>query len=511
MTLKEQIGQRLIIGFNGTTVSEELIQAVKEYKIANIILFSRNIIDSDQLKTLCADIQKLVRSETGHSALIAIDQEGGIVTRLSNDCVNIPGAMALASTGDTDNAYRAGVITGKQLKSLGININFAPCVDVNSNPKNPVIGVRSFGDDPVKVGEYASAMIKGFDESGVMACVKHFPGHGDTDIDSHISLPCVDKSKAELEKCELLPYRHAIGAGVPAVMTAHILFPQLEPDNIPATMSRRIITDLLRKEMGFDGIVISDCMQMNAIREHFGTVGGIILAMSAGVDMVLVCHDVKLSCESASEVEKAVLEGRLDANEMLESAERIIALKKKWADSETGREFDIKSAQEENSALIQKTITVVGNSGIMPLGDKPLCIGCEVYRTNYAQEGVSAAGLFENVMSNELDGEALTVSVNPCEVEINAVVETAKNYSSVVVGTYNAHMNRGQLKLVNALSEAGMTTFCVAMQNPYDLADLPENVVRLAAFEHSKRAVIAVAKVLKGEEKPSNSLSVKLK
>ncbi len=448
MTLKEQIGQRLFVGFSGTTVSEELRYAVKEYKIANIILFSRNIIDAEQLKTLCNDIQQLVRSETGHSALIAIDQEGGIVTRLSDDCVNIPGTMALASTGDTNNAYRAGVITANQIKALGININFAPCVDVNSNPKNPVIGVRSFGDDPKKVGEYASAMIKGFGEGGVMACVKHFPGHGDTDMDSHISLPCVDKSKSELEKCELLPFKTAIEAGAPAVMTAHILFPQLEPDNVPATMSRRIITDLLRDEMGFEGIVISDCMQMAAIREHFGTVNGIISAMTAGVDMVLVCHDLKLSCEAVSEVEKAVLDGKLNRDEMLESANRIISYKNKWADSKADSEFYIEIARNENSSLVQKTITAVGNCETMPTGDKPLCIGCAAYRTNYAQEKISSGGSFEEIMSKELNGNSLSVSVDPNDDEIKSAVEIARNYTCVIIGTYNGHMNKGQLRLV---------------------------------------------------------------
>ncbi len=510
MTLKEQIGQRLIVGFHGTEVSEELRAVVREYKIGNIILFSRNIVDANQLKILCNDIQQLVRTETGHSALIAIDQEGGIVTRLSKDCVNVPGTMALASTGDVNNAYKAGVITGKQLKSLGININFAPCVDVNSNPKNPVIGVRSFGDDPVKVGEYASAMVKGFEEGGVMACIKHFPGHGDTDMDSHISLPCVDKSKCELEKCELVPFKSAIEAGAPAVMTAHIMFPQLEPNKVPATMSRRIITDLLRNEIGFEGVVISDCMQMNAIKEHFGTVNGIISALSAGVDMVLVCHDLKVSCEAVIEVEKAVLDGRINADEMLESADRILAYKKKWADLDSESDFDIVQAQKENSVLIQKTITAVGNSEIMPIGDKPLCIGCAIYRTNYAQEDASGSGLFERVMSCELNGEALTVSVNPSDDEINSAIEASKNHTSAIVGTYNGHMNQGQLKLVRSLSESGIPTFCVAMQNPYDLADLPESVIKLAAFECSNRAITAAAKVLKGEEVPSNSISVKI-
>ena len=288
MDRREQIGQRLVTGFPGTELTEDFRRMVREYKISNVILFRENITDCAQLKQLCGEIQALVRRETGHGAFITADQEGGLVTRLPGDAVNVPGAMAIAATGDPENAYRAGLLTGRELRALGVNFDLAPSVDVNSNPENPVIGARSYGDTPQEVSRYANRMIRGLLDGGVLCSAKHFPGHGDTDTDSHLALPCVDKSMEELERTELLPFREAVRAGVPAVMTTHILFPQLEPEHLPATMSRRIMTGLLREQMGFDGLIVSDCMEMRAIKDHFGTVNGVVAAMAAGVDLVFI-------------------------------------------------------------------------------------------------------------------------------------------------------------------------------------------------------------------------------
>lgn len=239
MTNQVLIGQRLVAGFPGTAITPELVQVIRQYKIGNIILFRENISDAAQLRTLCADLTELIRRETGYDPFIMVDQEGGVVTRLSEDCVNVPGAMALASTGDPGNTYLAGKLTGAELRRLGINFDLAPSVDVNCNPANPIIGVRSYGDTPSTVVKYATGMIRGLQDGGVLCLAKHFPGHGDTSMDSHLTLPCVDKPRTELEKMELAPFRAVIADGVPAIMTAHILFPTLDDSGVPATMSRR--------------------------------------------------------------------------------------------------------------------------------------------------------------------------------------------------------------------------------------------------------------------------------
>ena len=393
MTLKEQIGQRLMTGFHGTELTDDYRRVVREYKIANVILFRENIESCAQLKRICGEIQQLVRAETGHSAFIAIDQEGGIVSRLPADGVNVPGAMAIAASGDPENAYRAGLLTGRQLKGLGVNFDFAPVADVNTSAANPVIGARSYGDDPQEAGRYVCQMIRGLTDGGVLSSAKHFPGHGDTDVDSHLALPKVDKSREELERAELIPFRMAVAAGVPAIMTSHILFPQIEPEYLPATMSRRILTGILREELGFEGLIVSDCMEMLAIRDHFGSVKGTVAAMGAGVDLVLITHSTLVSGEAAEAVAQAVAEGRVDAAEMKRSAERVLEYKKKWADSQTSQTgasgqqaaFDFVAARAESLAMLQRTITEVHRpaAGTVDCGQSPSCIGCRSYRSAF--------------------------------------------------------------------------------------------------------------------------------
>lgn len=327
MTLQEKIGQRLIGGFPGTEMTEEFIRIVKQYKIGNVILFKHNVVNRQQLKKLCEDIQTLIHRETGHSAFITIDQEGGVVTRLPDDAVNVPGGMALAATGDPENARLAAAITARELHALGVNFNFAPDTDINNNPDNPIIGSRCFGDTPQQVAEYAVAQLTGYQENNMLASAKHFPGHGDTGSDSHISLPLIDKSLNQLEQMELVPFQAMIDAGCPCIMTTHILFPQIEPKKLPATMSRTIVTGLLKEKMGFQGLVVSDCMEMDAIKKFYGTAEGAAAAAAAGVDLIIVSHTETLLEQAAIRMEKAVLDGDIPLAELDASVEKILRYK----------------------------------------------------------------------------------------------------------------------------------------------------------------------------------------
>jgi beta-N-acetylhexosaminidase len=228
MTIKQMLGQKLVFGFHGETLSEEFKQLIREYKVGNVILFLRNVKSAEQLRRLCGEIQELILAETGYPAFIVIDQEGGMVTRLPTDAVNVPGAMAISATENAENARIAAGITIRQLRGLGVNFNMAPVLDVNSNPANPVIGVRSIGDDPQKVAEFGEAAVRAYENTGVYCCGKHFPGHGDTNVDSHLGLPRIEKTIEELEAAELIPFRRCIEAGIPAIMSSHILFPNIE-------------------------------------------------------------------------------------------------------------------------------------------------------------------------------------------------------------------------------------------------------------------------------------------
>src|SRR2546421_4437877 len=239
MTLEEQIGQILMAGFWGSTPSQEIIDLIQRHHIGNILLFSRNIRDAQQVFEVTQTFQVIAKESGQHyPLLIAIDQENGLVQRLGEAATIFPGNMALGAIGSEEVAYRVALATGRELQALGINMNLAPVVDVNNNPANPVIGVRSFGEDPHLVARLAAAMVKGYHDAGILSCLKHFPGHGDTTVDSHLALPTIPHTLQRLEAVELVPFKSAIAAGADSVMSAHISFPALTGQpGLPATLS----------------------------------------------------------------------------------------------------------------------------------------------------------------------------------------------------------------------------------------------------------------------------------
>ena len=509
--LRWQVGQRMMAGFSGTRVTEELRRVIREEKIGNIILFEENVENNAQLRALCQELQALVMEATGLPALIAIDQEGGVVSRLKADCAVAPSAMAVAATGDTDNAFLAGQVTGAELRALGVNFNLAPTVDVNANPHNPVIGARSYGDHPETVSAYGAAMIRGLQAGGVLSCAKHFPGHGDTAVDSHLGLPRVDKSLAELERCELKPFRAAIDAGVSAVMTTHILFPQLEPDGVPATMSRRIMTGLLREKLGFDRLIISDCMMMGAIQQFYGTVPGCLAALGAGVDMVIVSHDPELAAQACAAVRDKARQDDAYAGEMDAAITRILACKASLAALPAPDESCPGSPAHRAAmrALREKSLTPVGAS-LPPLGEKPLFVGCYPYQATLVSSPVDRRVCFPDWMRQHLGGDGLVVATDPGAEEIAAAASAAPGHTCLVLGTYNAHRKSGQRRLLEALAATGIPTICVALRDPYDLAALPEGAAGLAVYEYSEDSLAAAAEALSGRLTPAGCLSVRL-
>lgn len=515
MSLRQKIGQRLVVGFPGLEMTQEYIDLVREYKVGNVILFAENVESASQLKNLCDAIQTLTLAETGHPAFITIDQEGGVVTRLHEKfAAVVPSAMAIAATGNPHNAYLAGKLTARELLALGINFDLAPDMDINSNPQNPVIGVRSYGDTPQTVSAYGVEMIRGLLDGGVLCTTKHFPGHGDTEVDSHLSLPKVDKSLEELEACELASFRAAIEAGVPSVMTTHILFPQIEPDPIPATMSRRIITGLLKERLGFQGLVISDCMMMNAIQKEYGTVNGCVAAVAAGVDLVFTSHSVALARQACQALEQKLQSGELSMDEMDSSVQSILRCKEQISRHvpESLSVVGCKEHREIVQRLMEEAITAVQipDAGQPSLGDHPIFLGCYPFRPTIASNPEMKELSFADFLAGKLGGASMATPVDPTEEEINAIVEKAKGHSCIVVGTYNGHIKKGQLALVRALARLDAPVVCVALRNPYDLRNLPQTVYALAAYSYDESSLSAVAQVLRQAKAPHGKLSVSL-
>ncbi|MFW6229939.1 MAG: glycoside hydrolase family 3 protein, partial [Halanaerobium sp.] len=277
MSLEEKVGQLFQVGFSGSTVNDEIKDLIENYHIGGVIYFSRNIKNPAQTAELSNNLQQLaLDSGSGFPLFISADQEGGTVTRLKG-ATHFPGNMALGAAQSKNLTEKVAQATASELKNLGINVNLAPVLDVNNNPANPVIGVRSFGEDPELVAELGMSYIKGLQSEGITATAKHFPGHGDTDTDSHLDLPIIKHQRSRLDEVELYPFKKAIEAGVDSIMTAHVYFPAIEKEEgIPATLSKSVLTDLLRDELKFEGLIITDCMEMNAIVNTFGTVEGAV-------------------------------------------------------------------------------------------------------------------------------------------------------------------------------------------------------------------------------------------
>ena len=318
-------GQLLMVDIPGKTLDEATAEFLRRHHIRAVCLFRKNLGSEIEIRQLTAEL----RAVMGEYALIALDQEGGSVIRATS-LPQAPAAMALGAVGDAHLAEEVGAAVARGLRYLGINWNFAPVLDVNNNPANPVIADRSFGADPALVERMARAWMRGSLREGVACCVKHFPGHGDTHVDSHFSLPCVDKSLAELEALELKPFR-ALAHGskgdlaAPAMMTAHIVYPQLDPEH-PATLSRRLLTGLLRESIGFQGVVITDALMMKAVHDRYGHAGAALLALQAGADMPLAQGSQAEQAATLAAIKLAIQEGRLKLLDLQAAQQRLNAL-----------------------------------------------------------------------------------------------------------------------------------------------------------------------------------------
>ncbi|MEU2153980.1 glycoside hydrolase family 3 protein [Streptomyces sp. NPDC019396] len=333
-------------GFPGTTAPEWLLRRIGE-GLAAVGLFGRNIASPEQLSALTAQL----RAERD-DVLVAIDEEGGDVTRLEvRTGSSFPGNHALGSVDDTDLTRQVAAALGRRLAACGVDLNWAPSADVNSNPNNPVIGVRSFGSDPALVARHTAAYVEGLQSAGVAACTKHFPGHGDTSVDSHHALPRIDVELATLHARELLPFHSAIAMGSKSVMSAHILLPALDPDH-PATLSPRILTGLLRQELGFDGLIVTDGMEMKAVAETYGIERGSVLAIAAGADAIcvgggLADEDTVLRLRDA--LVTAVRQGELPEERLADAAARVRALAD-WTRGARGAASEPGAASQEGTA-----------------------------------------------------------------------------------------------------------------------------------------------------------------
>lgn len=329
MSLDEKICQLIIAGFDGYTVDNNLKTLIKDKHVGSVILYERNVQNSAQLLNLINDIKDLNKDNVA-PLFISTDEEGGTVSRMPKEFLRLPNNSEIGKIDDENFSYNIGKIIGTQLSSFGFNMDFAPVLDINSNPNNPVIGARSFGNDKDLISRLGVQTMKGINSENVIPVIKHFPGHGDTSVDSHLGLPIVEHPFSRLNNFELVPFKKAIENGADAVMIAHILLPKLDKEN-PSTLSKTIITDILRENLKFDGVVITDDMTMGAITKNYNIGDAAVKSINAGSDLILVSHGIENINTVIDSIKSAVNNNIISEDRINKSVYRILSLKEKYA------------------------------------------------------------------------------------------------------------------------------------------------------------------------------------
>ena len=350
MTLEQKIGQLFIVGFEGDIINDEIIDLVKNQEVGGLIYFSRNVLDSNQIITLNNEIKAIKKDIP---LFISVDEEGGVVSRVPDEFLKLPSSGYIGKFDDENLSYNIGSIIAKELKSLGFNMDFAPVLDIDSNPNNTVIGERAFGNNADIVSKLGIKTMEGLRDGGIIPVVKHFPGHGDTDIDSHYGLPIVTKTLEELNNLEFIPFKNAIENGADVVMVSSIILSSIDSE-YPATMSKKVTTDILRNKLNFDGVIATDDMTMGAIMDNYNLTDAVIMAINAGNDLILVCHGYDDIIKSISAVKDAVSSNIISEERIDESVYRILKLKEKYRvnDDIISNEIDIEGINLEINSLL---------------------------------------------------------------------------------------------------------------------------------------------------------------
>ena len=525
-SIEQKIGQLMVFGFKGKTATPEIKKLIREHHVGGIILFGRNIGTTEEVLALTTELQREAK-DAGHEKplLICIDQENGVVRRLGEGATIFPGSMLLGATGRSDNAYITGLLTGRELKALGINWNLAPVLDVNNNPDNPVIGVRSYGESTEMVSEFGKQAVKGMQDAGVITTLKHFPGHGDTNVDSHLDLPTIAHHMDRLKEVELKPFADVIEQGADTIMSAHVYFPAIETkENVPATLSRKVITGLLREELGFRGVVTTDCMEMNAISEGIGTAEGAVRALKAGVDLIMISHLQSRQYEALNVVKDAVNSGEVSEELIDDAYNRVMTLKDNYlnwddilldADLEVSSVVGSKLHEMEAYEIYKQGITVVKNENMLPFvldeSERIMVVYPEnSYAMQVEDKRYSTFSLGDTVHNLHDNTEVFELSNPPTEEEIASVKEIAKDYKAVIVGTLTIKPGDQQVKMVEELYKENPNIVVIATRSPYDIAYLPDVPAYLTTYEFTAPALKVAVEAVFGKVKVKGKLPVTL-
>ncbi len=511
-------------------------EVVEEFALGGVVHFVWTDSYSkgpEQLARLNNGLQDAARSSNRRVPLmISTDQETGLVARLGTPATAFPGAMALGASRDAEGARRAAAVTGSELLSVGINQNYAPVADVNVDPANPVIGVRSFGSDPALVGDMVTAQVAGYQEdSGVATSAKHFPGHGDTATDSHVGLPVIDHTREEWEELDAPPFRAAVEAGVDSIMTAHIVVPSLDPTGVPATLSEPIMTGVLREELGYDGVITTDSLEMEGVRTMFDDGEVAVRAVEAGSDVLLMPAQPRVAVDALL---AAVDSGRLTEERLDESVERILRLK--WergvvADSSADVDAVLTTLGNADHQAVAREVTdrtttlLKDDAGLLPLADGE---DRDVLVTGWGAAPAAALGAALTEHGDTVEVKEIGASApdptdppdpadpggGPADPALDEAVAAAEDADVVVVLTNKAWDTAvtdrpgRQRQAVAELVATGTPVVHVAVRDPYDVAHLPTVTTSLATYSTTPVALQSLARVLHGDVAPAGRLPV---
>ncbi len=522
MTLEQQIGQLFMVGFHGPAVTPEITELIQQHHVGGVVLFSRNIRSAEQVFALTSELQALARAANHpYPLLISIDQENGMVQRLGDAVTAFPGNMALGAVGDEAVTAEVAEATGRELKALGITMNLAPDADVNNNPANPVVGTRSFGANAQEVARHTAAAVRGYRAASIVSSIKHFPGHGDTATDSHLGVPVLPFTLERLQSLEFVPFVGGIAAGADTVMIAHVALPQLmDGAATPATLSPAIIRGLLREQLGYEGVIISDCLEMEAVSETVGTPQGSVLTLQAGTDIALVSHEYTRQKESLAAVRAAVQSGALPAEAIAQAAARVLRLKQQRLSRETLpteaglREIGNAAHQQLRDQVYARSTTLIRQEGsILPLHlDETTRILVLAQLPPSMTLAIDLAypheSLVESIRRRHTNTHDLLLRGAADAVDNERLREEIEQSNLIIMATINAHTDPAQVTLMQRLLASGKRVIGLAICNPYDLAAFPQLRTYLATYEYTKPALESAVRVLFGEAQPQGKLPV---
>ncbi|GAA2060763.1 glycoside hydrolase family 3 protein [Streptomyces albiaxialis] len=535
MSLEEKVGQLFVVEIYGQAADTEHAknrelygvgtpaEIVAKYRPGGVIYFDArrgpdNVREPRQIARLSNGLQRAALHPRGGGAriplLVSIDQEGGsVVYRMLEPATQLPGNMALAASRSAHDVRRSAEIIGTELDAVGINQNYAPCADVNINPGNPVIGVRSFGSDTQLCSELVSTAVRGYHRGDVASAAKHFPGHGDTDVDSHTGLPEITHTREELDRIDLPPFRAAIKNGVDTIMTAHIVVPALDATKVPATMSRPIVTGLLREELGFDGVIATDALDMGGATGDFPPDVAPVRALQAGCDQLVLAP--KLDTAFAA-VLKAVRSGAISEDRLNASVVRVLEHKLRrgiFTSPYVNEERAVRTVGNRRHladarAITERTVTLIRNEGgVLPLADG----AHKVLVTGWGPAPVAALAKAVAERPGQ-QSTALETGAVPTAAKIEAAAAAAREHDVVLVLANAAAAAKedgaAQAKLVEALRATGTKVVAVAVRNPYDIRRFPGIPAYLTTYSYGAPSMAAVARAVYGDVNPSGKLPV---